>query len=237
MEVLMFLYKTIGVALSIGLLMAVFSCSKDNPAQPAQQQLIVEEGPSVADFDGNVYKTVKIGNQTWMGENLKSTHYSDGTTVESFAYNNDTANVRLYGRLYRWAAATRNAGSSNSNPSKVQGASSAGWHIPSEAEWQVLINNLGSEAVAGGKLKEAGTLHWANPNAGATNESKFAALPSGWFDFTGEFRRIGEWSFLTTATRPGSSSVYTRVLKSDLTSVNRGDLHPDDAIPIRCVKD
>lgn len=230
----MFIHRTLALAVSV---VAIIACSKDDPAGPAQQSLVIEEGQPVTDYDGNLYKTVKIGSQTWMAENLKSTHYSDGTVIESFAYNNDTANVRTYGRLYRWAAATRNAASSNSNPSGVRGASPAGWHIPSEAEWQLLIRNLGGEATAGGKLKEAGTGHWASPNAGATNESKFAALPSGWFDFTGEFRRIGEWSFLTTATRPGSYSVYTRVLKSDLTSANRGDLHPDDAIPIRCVKD
>jgi uncharacterized protein (TIGR02145 family) len=233
----MFIRRILILAVSVIVLIAVISCKKDDPAGPGQQSLIIEEGPAVTDYDGNVYKTIKIGSQTWMAENLKSTHYSDGTPVQSFAYNDDTANVRTYGRLYRWAAAMKDGASSNSNPSKVQGASPAGWHIPSETEWQVLINNLGGEAVAGGKLKEAGTLHWASPNAGATNESRFTALPSGWFDFTGEFRRIGEWSFLTTATRPGSYSVYTRVLKSDLASVNRGDLHPDDAIPIRCVKD
>ncbi len=226
--------------LSVGVALFSFfvtiSC-KNNNSTDVPQQLAIEEGPPVTDYDGNVYKTVKIGGQTWMAENLKCVHYSDGTLVESFAYGNDTVNVRTYGRLYRWAAAMKGAASSNSVPSGVQGASPVGWHIPSDAEWQVLINNLGEDAVAGGKLKEAGTVHWVSPNTGATNESKFTALPSGWFDFTGEFRRIGEWSFLTTATRPGTNSVYTRVLKYDLTSANRGELHPDDAVPIRCVKD
>jgi uncharacterized protein (TIGR02145 family) len=233
----MFTCKTFNILVLLALLAVIISCKTNSPTDQAQQPLITEEGPPVTDFDGNLYKTVRIGNQTWMAENLKSKHYSDGTPIQYFEYNEDSANVRVYGRLYRWAASMRNAASSNSNPSRVQGASPVGWHIPSDAEWQVLINNLGGNAVAGGKLKEAGTLHWASPNAGATNESKFNALPSGWFDFTGEFRRIGEWSFLTVSTAPGSYSVYTRVLKSDLTSADRGDLHPDDAIPIRCVKD
>ena len=211
------------------------TCKKDTASNT--EPLIIEEGAPVADYDGNVYKTIKIGHQLWMAENLKSVHYSDGTPIEQFAYNNDTANVRVYGRLYRWAAALRGAASSNSIPSGIQGASPVGWHIPSDAEWLVLVNNLGGDAVAGGKLKEADTLHWAGPNAGATNESKFTALPAGWYDFTGEFRRMGEWSFLTTATSPGSYSVYTRVLKNVLTSADRGDLHPNDAVPIRCVKD
>jgi len=236
-EVTMSTRTILSVAALSALLAAVISCKKENPADPVQQPLIIEEGPPVTDYDGNVYETVRIGNQTWMAENLNTRRYSDGTSIQYFEYNDDSANVRVYGRLYRWAAAMRNAASSNSIPSRVQGASPVGWHIPSDAEWQVLIDNLGGNAVAGGKLKEAGTLHWASPNAGATNESKFNALPSGWFDFTGEFRRIGEWSFITTSTAPGSYSVYARVLKSDLTSANRGDLHPDDAIPIRCVKD
>jgi uncharacterized protein (TIGR02145 family) len=233
----MFTRKILSFAVLLALPAVIISCKENNPTDPVQQPLIIEEGPPVTDYDGNVYKTVRIGNQTWTAENLKSKHYSDGASIQCFEYNEDTANVRVYGRLYRWAAAMRKAASSNSNPSRVQGASPVGWHIPSDAEWQVLIDNLGGNAAAGGKLKEAGTLHWASPNAGATNESKFNALPSGWFDFTGEFRRIGEWSFLTTSTAPGSYSVYTRVLKSDLTSADRGDLHPDDAIPIRCVKD
>jgi len=233
----MFTCKTLNIPVLLALLAVIISCNKNNPTDPVQQPLTIEEGPPVTDYDGNVYKTVRIGSQTWMAENLKSRHYSNGTPIQYFEYSGDTANVRVYGRLYRWAASMGNAASSNSNPSRVQGASPVGWHIPSDAEWQVLTDNLGGNAVAGGKLKETGTLHWASPNAGATNESKFNALPSGWFDFTGEFRRIREWSFLTTSTAPGSYSVYARVLKSDLTSADRGDLHPDDAIPIRCVKD
>lgn len=233
----MFIRKTLVNSICAAILFTLISCGKDSSTDPVQQPLVIENGPSVTDYDGNVYKTVKIGSQTWMAENLTCTHYSDGTPIEHFAYNNDTANVRVYGLLYRWKAALRNAASSNSNPSRVQGASPVGWHIPSSAEWQVLINYLGGQTVAGGKLKEADTLHWASPNAGATNESRFTALPSGWFDFTGEFRRIGQWSFLTTSTAPGSYSVYAIVLKNDLTSATFGDLHPDDAIPIRCVKD
>lgn len=213
------------------------NCQKDESSTTQPEKITIEESLPVTDYDGNVYKTVKIGSQIWMAENLKSIHYSDGTQIESFAYNNDQSNVNTYGRLYRWAAAMKSAKSSNSVPSKVQGAAPAGWHIPSDAEWQILINNLGGDAVAGGKLKEAGTVHWADPNSGATNESKLSLLPSGWFDFTGEFRKMGEWVFMRTSTSAGSYAVYCRVFKSDLTSAYRGDLHPDDAIPIRCVKD
>lgn len=229
--------KMMFTVLSLVLTFITTNCQKNESPSTKPEELIIEESQPVSDIDGNVYKTVKIGNQIWMAENLKTKHYSDGTTIESFAYNNDTSNVATYGRLYRWKAAMRNAGSSGSSPSGVQGACPAGWHIPSNAEWQILIDNLGGEAIAGGKLKEAGTSHWASPNAGATNESKFNLLPAGWFDFTGEFRRIGQWVFMRTSTSPGSYSVYARVFKSDLTSATTGDLHPDDAVPIRCVKD
>lgn len=215
----------------------VVNCQQKDSEPTTTQQLIIEESQPITDFDGNVYKTVKIGDQIWMAENLKSKHYSDGVRIESFAYDNDENNVSIYGRLYRWEAAMRNESSSNSVPSKVQGAAPKGWHIPSEAEWQILIDNLGGDAIAGGKLKEAGTSHWISPNSGATNESRLSILPSGWYDFTGEFRRIGEWVFMRTSTSQNSYSVYCRVFKNDLTSANRGDLHPDDAIPIRCVKD
>lgn len=197
----------------------------------------IESSKTVTDYDGNVYQTVIIGNQIWMAENLKSTHYSDGTPIQNFIYNNDTTNISIYGRLYRWAAAMRNAASSNLNPSQVQGASPQGWHIPSEAEWQELINYLGGESNAGGKLKEVGFLHWIHPNTGATNETGFRALPTGWYDFTGEFRGMGEVCFLTTSTSPNPYEVYSRELTSNSATIMRGDLHPNDANPIRCVKD
>ncbi len=197
----------------------------------------IEESEPVTDYDGNVYKTVKIGDQIWMAENLRSTHYSDGTQIPNYAYNNDTTNVRTYGRLYKWSAAMRNAQSTNSNPGGVQGASPAGWHIPSEAEWLELINNLGGVSVAGGKLKEEGTQHWASPNTGANNESKFNALPAGFFNFTGEFDGIGKVNFFRTSTAENSYEVYCRELNSSSASIERGGIHPDDAIPIRCVKD
>lgn len=200
------------------------------------EPIIIEESEPVTDYDGNVYKTVKISNQIWMAENLRSTHYSDGTPIPNFVYNNDTTNIKTYGRLYTWSAAMRNSPSSNSNPSRVQGASPTGWHIPSEAEWQELINNLGGESIAGGKLKEAGYLHWVKPNTGATNESKFNALPAGWKDFTGEFGGLGQGNLFRTSTAQNPYEVYARELGSNSASIPRGGIHPDDAIPIRCVK-
>ncbi|MCK4747356.1 MAG: fibrobacter succinogenes major paralogous domain-containing protein, partial [Bacteroidales bacterium] len=162
---------------------------------------------TVADWDGNVYQTVVIGSQTWMAENLRSTHYADGTAIPLVEtpstwmdlidtdkaycfYNNDDNNAVPYGALYNWAGAMNGAGSSDAVPSGVQGVCPDGWHLPSDEEWKQLAMELGmSRADAdgtlwrgtdeGGKLKETGTTHWESPNSGATNESGFNAIPGG----------------------------------------------------------
>lgn len=148
----------------------------------------------MTDQDGNVYKTVNIGTQTWMAENLRTTKYNDGTAIPNVkngkkwsdlttgAYCNhdnttDTEKIATYGRLYNWYTV------------KTGKLAPKGWHVPTDQEWRTLANYLtqdnsdGGETGdwdypdAGGKLKETGTLHWDTPNEGATNESGFTALP------------------------------------------------------------
>jgi uncharacterized protein (TIGR02145 family) len=138
---------------------------------------------TVTDIDGNVYHTVTIGTQVWLVENLKTTKYRNGDTISNVTdeihwgslttgaycnYLNDTSYASTYGRLYNWYTVTD---SRNIAP--------AGWHVPSNEEWTTLINFLGGDSVAGGKLKETGTAHWLSPNKGATNETGFTALPGG----------------------------------------------------------
>ena len=116
---------------------------------------------SFTDFrDNRAYKTAEIGNQVWMAENLA---YKSPTGC--WAYANNENNIATYGYLYDWATA--------------KNVCPLGWHLPSDTEWKVLIDYLGGESVAGGKMKESGTTHWESPNLGATNESAFWALPSG----------------------------------------------------------
>ena len=104
---------------------------------------------TVQDYDGNTYNTVQIGSQCWTRENLKSTHYANGTTIPlgstsstTIAYrynpNNDAANVAIYGYLYNWTAVMNSAASSNTIPSGVQGICPTGWHVPSDREWQIM---------------------------------------------------------------------------------------------------
>jgi len=230
----MFTHHGLQIATLFSFVFFFISCQKDTPS--SAEPLIIEEGQPISDNDGNVYKTTKIGNQTWMAENLRSTRYSDGTPIENFCYNNDTAYVKQYGRLYRWAAAMKNAGSSSSNPSRVQGASPVGWHLPSDAEWQQLIDALGGSTVTGGKLKTTDTLAWMSPNVGATNESKFSALAAGFYRVDNVFMDMRARAIFMTATG-NSSAVMVRTLRNSGAEVVSGQFHPLDAGSVRCVKD
>jgi uncharacterized protein (TIGR02145 family) len=136
---------------------------------------------TVSDVDGNNYNTVKIGDQIWMAENLKTTKYNDGVLIPNVTgfwsdytsgaycwYNDDeNTNKNTYGALYNWLAV---------NTGKL---CPAGWHVPSKEDWMLLAYYLGGPDLAGGKLKESGTAHWESPNTGATNITGFTALPGG----------------------------------------------------------
>jgi uncharacterized protein (TIGR02145 family) len=119
-----------------------------------------ETGSFTDTRDGKVYKTVKIGDQVWMGENL-AFKTSDGWSV----YEDISDYVKTHGYLYTWTAATK--------------ACPDGWRLPSMQDWWFLSNGLGGDGEAGGKLKQEGTSSWKSPNTGATNSSGFTALPSG----------------------------------------------------------
>jgi len=188
----------------------------------------VDDSPtygSMTDQDGNIYKTVAIGKQVWMAENLKTTRYSDGTliplveaTTEWQAldptdkaycwYDNNIDNKDTYGALYTWAAAMNGALSSFYEPSDVQGVCPTGWHIPSVAEWRTLTNYLGGESVAGSMLKESGTSHWVYPNEGAANSTGFSALPGGARSKLGGFRSLGYIGIWWTSLETSSTIAY-----------------------------
>ena len=152
----------------------------------------------MTDVEGNAYPTIKIGNQEWMVENLKTTTYNDGTKIPnvadmsawanltSAAYNwveNDVANQDVYGALYNWYA----VGTNQLCPT--------GWSIPSSDNWGALVDSEGGKAVAGGRMKEVGTTLWQAPNAGATNESGFSGRPAGSRDLVGAFVYKGQYAF------------------------------------------
>lgn len=131
--------------------------------------------------DGQIYDTVKIGNQWWMAENL---NYDAGSG--SSCYDDNSSNCNTYGRLYDWYTAC------NVCPD--------GWHLPTKSEWTILFNYLGGIAVAGGKMKEIGLSHWNSPNTGATNESGFTALPGGcWSSYLLRFNNLGNRAHFWTS--------------------------------------
>jgi uncharacterized protein (TIGR02145 family) len=198
---------------------------------------------TVTDIDGNVYQTVKIGDQWWMAENLKVTHYRNGDTIPNVtdpsawnvlttgaycAYDNNIANVAVYGRLYNWFAVDD---SRNMAP--------AGWHVPTDAEWQTLVDYLGGGAVAGGKMKEAGTAHWANPNTGATNESGFTGLPGGGRGGNGPYSGLGNGAGFWTSTENEyiSDAAWNRNLTYNHPEVIHDYSGKKSGVSVRCVKD
>jgi uncharacterized protein (TIGR02145 family) len=204
------------------------------------RQVVVSDTPftdtTVTDIDGNIYKIVNIGDQYWMAENLKVTRYRNGDVIPNVTNNNDwriqntgaycsygnnASYIETYGLLYNWYVVND---SRNIAPE--------GWHIPTQSEWQTLINYLGGQQIASGKMKEIGTVHWHSPNIGATNESGFTALPGGYRDRNGSFREL---TFLAEFWEKGFE--FSWGLYSGGTSVSGTVRFNRDGISIRCVKD
>ncbi len=152
--------------------------------------------------DLRYYRTIKIGTQTWMLENLDigeqiETFYSgrNNGIIEKFCYHDEQVNCETYGGIYDWEEAMQYNPSDSATTGTTRGICPDGWHIPTDKEWQTLINYLGGAQIAGGKLKETGTRHWKSPNEGATNETGFRALPGGYVEGTGQAGTDVLWSY------------------------------------------
>lgn len=197
----------------------------------------------VKDYDGNVYTTVVIGTQEWFVQNLKTTRYNDSESISLVTdnsawtalttdaycwYNNDqTTYGNTYGALYNWYAV---------NTGKL---CPAGWHVATDANWAVLIGYLGDPNVdAGGKLKETGTTHWLSPNAGATNEVGFTALPGGWrSESDGTFSQLRNRGFWWSSTEKDVSNAWLRGMYDTTATVGRAAYDKKRGCSVRCVKD
>jgi len=209
---------------------------------PTQSQTVNFEFISCSDEDGNNYAVVTIGSQTWMAENL---NYE---TENSWCYDNDGNNCDIYGRLYNWETMMNGEESSDEVPSGVQGICPDGWHVPSDNEWKILEMYLGisqSEVDQigwrgtdeGGKLKDAGTVHWTQPNTGATNSSGYTALPGGYSDMNGDFFNIEESGYWLSATKRYATSMWRRNLSSLNGGIGRNDWHIVFCFSVRCMQD
>lgn len=227
-------------------LIVTSSCKKKDEQTQSQSPV------SITDIDGNVYKTVKIGSQIWMKENLKVKHYRNGDLIPTttpdtldisyelepkyqWAYGGDENNVSTYGRLYTWYAITD---SRNICPE--------GWHIPSKAEWEILLSNEEHGVYeVGAALKEVGTVHWDTTlHAPGKDRFGFCALPGGYHGRNGNrfsfyfLKKAGYWWTST-------SDIYTSIpdpawyksIFNSSSEVYNYSLPKFDALSVRCIKD
>ena len=219
---------------------------------------------TVKDFDNNVYNTVQLGNQCWMKENLRTTHYADGTEIPTSIYmsssvayryypNNDASLVPTYGYLYNWTAVMHGSASSSTNPSGVQGICPAGWHVPSRAEWTQLTDFVSSQvqyACNGNSLKIAkalaSTTGWdasgascaVGNNPSTNNATGFAVLPTGYYFNGSNFfgSKACFWSAEQNNDNNSSAWHYSLDNESGTVSDNSANIK-SSAEGIRCVRD
>ncbi|MCX2493612.1 fibrobacter succinogenes major paralogous domain-containing protein [Pedobacter sp. PF22-3] len=211
-------------------------------AHSISANLVVTEAvvaETLADVDGNIYKTVKIGSQTWMMENLRTTHYRDGTIIQNVTgssnwgtqtigaycnYNNSLELGKTYGFLYNWYAI-------NSDRKLAP----QGWHIPTSAEWTILYNYIGGDRYSGGKIQESGTRHWVS-DTGASNITKFTGLPGGKRNGDGTYDSIfydANW-WTATANSTGTAWNYNLYVKGYL---EIAESPKNLGYSVRCIKD
>lgn len=215
---------------------------------------------SVTDYDGNVYRIVKLGNQYWMAENLRTTHYADGTFIRMlpsiinipcrYYPNNDSTTVADYGYLYNWRAVMNKSASSSRNPSGVQGICPKGWHVPSDAEWQQLVDYMGTQAkywCTNDTLSFAKALTskegWESDEGDCAigneqeenNASGFNARPAGYF--SSEYGSFGRNADFWSATEQDVSNAKYRFLSKRRSTIGSNSCEKYNAFPVRCLRD
>jgi uncharacterized protein (TIGR02145 family) len=205
---------------------------------PTGNKTITFDFKACTDGDNNNYPVVKIGTQTWMAENLKTTKYNDGNVIPNVTdgtwstlttpaycwYVNDAVTYKAtYGALYNWYTV---------NTGKL---CPTGWHAPTDAEWTILNTYLGGESVAGGKLKETGTAHWNSPNTGATNETGFTALPGGYRHQDGSFYNIELGCYMWSSTEYTADMAWEQNPNNNGSNMRRSMDMKKDGFSVRCL--
>jgi uncharacterized protein (TIGR02145 family) len=187
--------------------------------------------------------SVKICDQVWMDKNLDVDRYRNGdpipkvtdnnawfnlTTGAYCYFNNDSATyAATYGKLYNWYAVN-----------DPRGLAPAGWHIPSDEEWATIETCLGGASVAGGAMKDTGTMHWQSPNAGATNSSNFTGLPGGYRNYDGLFNNVGLYGYWWSTTPYSVQGANNRQLiyyEDDIITNNNES--KKIGLSVRCLRD
>ena len=207
---------------------------------------------TVADIEGNVYKTIQIGGQVWMAENLKTVKYNDNTPIPLVAdnstwkdlktpgycwYNNDESTFKdIYGALYNWYTV---------KTGKLCPQSWLGWHVPNDTDWHELILYVDPNAIlgidestiAGDKMKETGTLNWFAPNTGATNSYGFTALPAGYRTVNGSFSPINKQAAWWASTEHDPTHPFYRAILTNYSDFWRlYDAIENIGFSVRCIK-
>lgn len=195
---------------------------------------------TVTDADGNVYSVVIIGQQGWMKENLKVTHYRDGAEIPNITgttewaslttpawaeYNNSASMGTTYGKLYNGFAV------------ETGKLCPAGWRVPTDDDWTELMDFLGGRSVAGGKMRQAGTTLWKTPNEGATNSSEFTALPSGFRGPTGLYYQISEVALWWSSSSEADKLPYWILAYSNTQFFRNFPVTKVNGLTIRCIWD
>ena len=219
---------------------------------------ITGETGTFTDYDGNTYNWVGIGKQAWMAENLRVTHYADGTAIplvtdntawenldnnstdDAYCWynNNETIYKDTYGALYTWAAAMNGESSSNANPSGIQGVCPDGWHLPSDDEWTELedyITTDGYSGTEGTALKATGG--W-NSNGNGTDIYGYSAFPGGYRNYnSGTFNNSGSYGDWWSSSENGGTYAYYRYLFYSSADVGRYSYYKSYGFSVRCVRD
>ena len=220
---------------------------------------------TVTDYDGNVYHTVRLGEQCWMRENLRTTHYADGTAIATtsgrsltvpYYYQNTSLNVVQYGLYYNWAALMNGASATNDNPSGVQGICPDGWHVPSADEWRELVNFMssiphyrcgtGSGSIAKALASRTGWYSSSNTcttgNTQSTNNaSGFNAMPAGCY--VNGYYNVGSYAHFASSTNENNSAssnystIRTIGYSSSNTWVETSYYYKEYAYSVRCILD
>lgn len=195
----------------------------------------------VKDVEGTSYKTIGIGAQIWMAENLRTSKYRNGDKIDYVTdpvywaslsaggnahYGNIEGYDQVYGRLYNWYA----VGDS-------RGLCPTGWHIPTVDEWYDLASFLGGTSVAGGKMKQSGTDYWLTPNEGATNESGFSALPGGLCESDGTFKNLGQNGAWWASTESDVTGGWYASLLTNDARIFLSRYYKNAGFSVRCLKD
>jgi uncharacterized protein (TIGR02145 family) len=205
-------------------------------APVTKEKVTAAESPKKED----TFPTVKIGDQVWMQENLKTDSLNDGSPIPLVTdntnwlnltspaysyYNNDKLVKAKFGALYNWYAI---------NTGKL---CPKGWHVPTDDEWTTLTSYLGGESVGGGKLKESGKVNWSEPNTGATNETDFKSLPGGYRFVNGTFFNTRDYGFWWSSTQTDETSAWSRIMYNNNSEVGNLSFNKSHGFSVRCLKD